>query len=226
MRAGRTLLVAAVLALTGTGGGPEAAAHGDEKDEHALTVPKLYEPPAPGTYELPPIGKVGNWKLVDSQGGAGDLPGLSEGQVALVSFVYRSCSDASGCPLASATVRRVDRELARRPELRKRVRLVTVSFDPARDTPQKMAELRELMAPKTDWVFLTARNAEQLEPVLNDYGQDAVRLLGEDQLASGQIRHVLKVFLVDAQRRVRNIYSADFLNWHLLMSDIETLLAP
>ena len=33
-----------------------------------------------------------------------------------------------------------------------------------------------------------------------------------------------KVFLIDAKRRVRNIYSAGFLSWQLLLNDIQTVL--
>ena len=40
------------------------------------------------------------------------------------------------------------------------------------------------------------------------------------------LRHVLKVFLVDANRDVRNIYSAGFLDTRLILADIETVLQP
>jgi cytochrome oxidase Cu insertion factor (SCO1/SenC/PrrC family) len=60
--------------------------------------------------------------------------------------------------------------------------------------------------------------------VLDDYGQDALRLLDPSGSPSALIRHVLKVFLVDAQGSVRNIYSAEFLRADLLLADVRTLL--
>jgi hypothetical protein len=38
------------------------------------------------------------------------------------------------------------------------------------------------------------------------------------------MQHVLKVFLVDDQRAVRNVYSAGLLDHRLLLRDVETLL--
>ena len=41
---------------------------------------------------------------------------------------------------------------------------------------------------------------------------------------TGVFSHVLKVFLIDRQGRVRNIYSAAFLYPELVMADVKTLL--
>jgi hypothetical protein len=48
--------------------------------------------------------------------------------------------------------------------------------------------------------------------VLADFGQDT----GPS--------HVLKIFLLDGERRVRNIYSTGFLDVRLMLADLETLL--
>jgi cytochrome oxidase Cu insertion factor (SCO1/SenC/PrrC family) len=105
------------------------------------------------------------------------------------------------------------------------VRLVTVSFDPVHDTPKAMAELRGRMAPRTGWRFLTAASEEELRPVLEDFGQDAVPLQTRAGSDAALFQHVAKVFLVDADGGVRNIYSAGFLDHRLLLRDVETLLA-
>jgi cytochrome oxidase Cu insertion factor (SCO1/SenC/PrrC family) len=145
--------------------------------------------------------------------------------VAVVSFVYASCPESHGCPLALATLQRLDRELARREALASRVRLVTVSFDPARDTPGRMADLRKRLAPATAWQFLTAPDEAALAPVLADYGQDVMALVDIRGGETGVLQHVLKVFLLDDQLRIRNVYSAGLLDARLLLNDIETVLA-
>jgi cytochrome oxidase Cu insertion factor (SCO1/SenC/PrrC family) len=180
--------------------------------------------PEPGSYELPPIQRVREWRLLDPERREAKLPGLGPGQVALVSFVYRSCHQSRGCPLAFAALQQVDRALASEPALGARVRLVTVSFDPTSDTPQRMGELRSVFAPRADWRFLTARDPAQIAPVLDDYGQDALRLLDPQGSPTRLIRHVLKVFLVDWRGEVRNIYSAEFLRADLLLADVRTVL--
>jgi len=181
-----------------------------------------FEPPPAGSYELPPIDRVSEHELVDAQGRPAALPGLARGEAALVSFVYLSCGEA--CPLATATLHRLDRELAADPALRARVRLVTVSFDPARDTPERMRALEANLAPRGRWAFLTTRDAEQIRPVLADFGQDAW-WIAEGESAPERLRHVLKIFLVDDARRVRNIYSTGLMDARLVQNDLRTVLA-
>lgn len=193
----------------------------------------LFEPPAPGSYELPPIDRVDEHVLLDHEGLPARVPGLAPGQVAVVSFIYRGCGQA--CPAALATLQRLDRALAADPVLAGRVRLVTVSFDPAHDTPERMAELRAAIAPRGEWRFVTAPDLAALGPVLDDYGQRVTRRLvsvpsaGSAQAApagEGEIQsHVLKVFLVDESRRIRNVYSVGLMDPRLIVNDIQTVLA-
>jgi cytochrome c peroxidase len=186
--------------------------------------PPLFDLPDAGSYELPVIDRVGEHRLLTSKGDSEALLGLSPDGCALVAFIYLSCTDANGCPLSLATLQRTDRALAARPELRDRVRLVTVSFDPARDGPEQMADMRRHMDPKGDWRFLTAPDAGALSPVLEDYGQNAVPLLTANGTETGLMRHVVKVFLVDGQGGIRNVYSTGYLDHRVLLLDVETLL--
>jgi len=178
-----------------------------------------YEPPAPGSYELPPIQTLEPHALLAANGTETELLPIAAGQVALVSLVYLSCPHQ--CPMTHAVFQKIDRSLAGDVELAGRVELVTVSFDPARDTPERMKALRRQLAPVSGWRFLTAQDADALAPVLADFGQDA---RAADAVAMGRIDHVLKVFLVDGQRRVRNVYSAEFLDPRLLLNDARTVL--
>jgi cytochrome oxidase Cu insertion factor (SCO1/SenC/PrrC family) len=182
----------------------------------------LYEAPTPGSYELPPILRVDEHELIGPDGAPAPLLGLSSGDAAIVSFVYLSCGEA--CPLSTATLHRLDRELAGDPTLRERVQLVTVSFDPARDTPKRMAALVEALEPRGRWRFLTAPDEAAIAPVLADFGQDAVWIPSRDGHAPDRLRHVLKVFLVDDAGAVRNIYSTGLLDLRLLLADLRTIL--
>jgi cytochrome oxidase Cu insertion factor (SCO1/SenC/PrrC family) len=183
--------------------------------------PLEYEPPAPGSYELPVIQRVSEHWLLDASGEKAPLPGVGEDEVAVVSFVYGRCAEA--CPLALATLRSLDRELAAAPALSRRTRLVTVSFDPEQDDPARMAELREHMAPRGRWDFLTAPDRGTLAPVLADYGQNVTAIPVEGTDAE-RLQHVLKVFLVDGSGAVRNIYSTGFLVPRVLRNDVATVL--
>lgn len=188
-------------------------------------APLGYTLPEVGSYELPVIDRVSEHMLIDSAGDSTPVLGAPPDGCAIISFVYLHCADATGCPLSLATLQRLDHALAARPELNERVRLVTVSFDPVHDDPAAMASLRHHMSPRTGWRFLTAKDAAQLAPVLADYGQDAVAQLTADGREAGVFQHVAKIFLVDPEGGIRNVYSAGFLDHRLLLLDVETLLA-
>jgi cytochrome oxidase Cu insertion factor (SCO1/SenC/PrrC family) len=213
-------LAAAVLAATVAPGVPVSQAAGT--DEGAGRE-RLFSAPPPGSYELPVIRRVRDRALLDPEGRPAPLLGLADGQVAFVSFVYRSCADAAACPLAVSVFKRLDGELARHAGLAGRVRLVTVSFDPAHDTPRGMAALRARLAPASDWRFLTAPDRGAIDPVLADFGQEiawSAAARGEEAIAS----HLLRVYLVDASGAVRNVYGADLLDAELLRNDAATVL--
>jgi len=226
-----TLVLAALtLILASTLAGPGAAHDGSHEGEPhpgaaetaAPSGAPRFEPPPVGSYELPPIDRVSEHELLGASGAPAPLLGLEPGEAALVSFVYLSCSDA--CPMATATLVQIDRRLAQDPALASRVRLVTVSFDPARDTPTRMRALAESLSPHGRWAFLTSGDPEALRPVLADFGQDAVWIPGGAE-PQDRLRHVLKIFLVDDAHDVRNIYSTGLMDTRLVLNDLRTVLA-
>jgi cytochrome oxidase Cu insertion factor (SCO1/SenC/PrrC family) len=210
---------AALLALAWAGG--VAGAHDAPPPPSGAPA---YALPEPGSYELPAIARVPDFTLLDERGKPTRLLGLAPDQVAVVSFVYSRCAGGQGCPLALATLQGLDRKLAAEPALAGHVRLATVSFDPASDTPERMAALRTRLRPAADWHFLTAADPDAIAPVLAAFGQDALPLVDERGAELGLFRHVLKVFLVDARGAVRNVYSAGFLSPELVLVDARTLL--
>jgi cytochrome c peroxidase len=214
-RHGRRAKLAAALLLLLTGAGRAAETPGEPR--------LLFELPAAGSYALPPIDRVSEHVLLASDGEEAALLALAPGRFAVVAFVYLGCHDAAGCPLLLASLQQTDRKLATHPRLRGRVRLATVSFDPERDDPAAMANLRRHLAPRGDWRFFTGRDEASLRPVLEDFGQDAVRALVREGEREGALRHVAKVFLLDGERRIRNVYGSGFLDARILVRDLETL---
>jgi cytochrome oxidase Cu insertion factor (SCO1/SenC/PrrC family) len=212
----RAAALLAVLTAPGT-----AAAH-ELHDSQQPPSELRYALPTPGSYELPPIAHVGDAQLVAAGGAPAPLLGLAPDQVALISFVYTSCP--AGCPAATATLQRIDRLVARDPALAGHVRLVTVSFDPERDTPERMAKLRDELRPAGDWRFLTARSRDAIDPVLAAFGQDVLPLVDDRGEGVGLFRHVLKVFLVDGRGAIRNVYSSGLMEPELVLVDARTVL--
>lgn len=222
-------LAVAILALVcaGVAGGETARrplGHDDIEYTYGVgSFSPAYEPPPPGTYELPPIDTVSDHPVLDASGHATTLGAEIGDRLAVVSFIYGSCAEVAGCPLSTAALHRLDRLLADDPDLAGNVVLVTVSFDPERDTPPRLAAMRSGHSPRSDWRFLTTRDEAQLEPLLADFGQTVAKLRWDDGTWTGVFRHVLKVFLLDRERRVRNVYSAGFLNPSLVLNDVRTV---
>jgi cytochrome c peroxidase len=183
-----------------------------------------YVPPAAGSYRLPVIQRVGDHPLLEGRGRPTSLFDLKGRRLAVVAFIYTACTDAGGCPLSQATLLSIDRALGSDAELRRQAMLITVSFDPARDTPERLSRTRDLYAPRSDWRFVTSPDGS-LQSMLDDFGQPVAKLRLEDGSWSGLYRHVLKVFLLDRDNAVRNIYSTGFLDRDLVLNDLRTLAA-
>lgn len=187
-------------------------------------VQPQFTPPPPGTYTLPPIDTIVDHQLLDSTGKSVELFDLTAGKVTVISFMYTSCAEVGGCPLAATVLQQIDQLLDQHPELARHVTLISLSFDAERDSPQHMAEVRQGLAPHTDWHFLTSANQHDLQAVLADFNQPVAKLWNEDGSWSGLFRHVLKVYLLDTHHQVRNIYSTGLFSAQLVLNDIETVL--
>ena len=195
-----------------------AAAH------HVELLPPLeFVPPAPGTYVLHHIMPAPQGTVLGIDGRATPLARYTRGKITLLGFIYTACSDPDGCPLAYRVFDALKEAIASRPQLHGKVRFVTLSFDPARDTPQVMNYYAGSRAVEKGnglrWYFLTTRSARELMPLVEGFGQD-VRVARNGR----ELSHVLKVFLVDRDGDVREIYSSNFLHPEVVLNDIETLL--
>ena len=183
-----------------------------------------YEAPAPGTYRLPPIMRAVDGRVLREDATPAHLFDLMGDRVVLLSFVYTRCSDVNGCPLAKAVFHLVRARLKQHPDLARTTRLISISFDPENDTPETMRAYRpEPGENSVEWMFLTTRDRAALQPILDGYGQYTLREYDENGTYTGEIAHLLRVFLIDRERRVRNIYSTGFLHPDVLINDLETL---
>jgi cytochrome c peroxidase len=183
-----------------------------------------YLPPAPGSYSLPSLGSAGDGAVLTSQGQRLQLHDLLGDKLVLLGFIYSHCSDINGCPLASFVMKKVQNELVRDEVLASRVRLISLSFDPARDTPAALTEYaRHFKRQDFDWQFLTTASEQELQPILAAYNQSLQKTYAEDGSASGSFSHILRVFLIDERRQIRNIYSTGFLHPDTVINDLRTL---
>ena len=113
-----------------------------------------------------------NLHLVDQDNRPFDVNNLV-GHVVLFSFIYTSCE--SVCPLQTWTLSQVMAELPAK--TRKQIRFVSVSIDPATDTPPQLKAYAKRMHADVDgWTFLTGdvRQIGELTQQLHLFGKMGV----------------------------------------------------
>jgi cytochrome oxidase Cu insertion factor (SCO1/SenC/PrrC family) len=185
-----------------------------------------YEPPVPGGYSLPVVKAAADGAIFDSNGKPLNLRDLTHGRITVLSFIYTRCAAMKACPYAAGVLNQLHLLSVDDPTLAKNMRLVSMSFDPEYDTPQRLAAYSEKFLEEKagcEWRFAMAKSHAELESILAGYGQ-AVDKRSDPNDPQGPLYHTLRVFLIDRDGRIRNIYSSGTLDPRLVVADVKTLL--
>lgn len=150
---------------------------------------------------LPVLGEVPAFQLVDQKGRVFDSRSL-EGKVWIADFVFTYC--AGPCPMMSSVMRRFTDHLGHF----ENVRFVSISVDPARDTPERLLQYSAAFeADPEKWFFLTGD-----KQAIYDLSQQHFRLaVGEtapEMRMPHAILHSTKFVLVDAKGRIRGYFDS------------------
>jgi len=206
-----------------------SALAGGEAQRSELCLPRTaeydYEVPEPGTYTLPVLKPAADGAVLGSDGKPVRLHALLDGRITILSFIYTRCTDPRACLRASGVLKQLQQLTLAEPGVATNLLLLTLSFDPTHDTPEVMSRYGSVFNSKqggADWLFLTTENRDQIGPLLHRYGQQVDR--AKPGSATGPYNHLLRVYLIDGQKRVRNIYSYGLLDPRLVMTDVRTLL--
>ncbi len=185
-----------------------------------------YDPPVPGSYALPVIKVAPDGAIIDLSGKGLNLRELTHGRITVLSFIYTRCAAPKACPYATGVFYDLHALSTGDNGLAKNMRLLSLTFDPDYDTPQRLAEYSKAMREQKsgcEWRFATTKSRAELDPILNGYGQ-AVDKRSNPNDPQGPLYHILRVFLIDRQGRIRNIYSSATLDPRLVLADVKTLL--
>ena len=188
-------------------------------------APLEFIAPEPGSYGLPTMGVASDGEVLDSDGNKVRLHDFIGDKPTVLSFIFTTCDDVHGCPLATYVMRSVQDALQADPLTANKARLVSFSFDPLFDTPEVIdAYGAQFRADGFDWQFLTTEGAATLDPILSAYDQWVIRDYDTNGEYMGTMSHILRVFLIDESRRIRNIYSTSFLHADTVANDVRSLL--
>jgi len=159
-------------------------------------------PHAAAAVPFPIIGKAAPDFTLTSQSGTPIRLSRLRGKLVVLDFIYTHCTDV--CPLVTANLARVQRDLIARGWWVRDVVFVSVTTDPVRDTPAVLRTYaRRYQADPSGWYFLTG-TAKTLAAVYKAYGIH-VRPSG-----AGLQEHSLPVFVLDRRGTVLGAYGYDF----------------
>lgn len=123
-----------------------------------------------------------------------------KGHTVVMNFVFTHCPVS--CPMQTKALTVVQRTLPR--ALQGRVQFVSVSMDPARDTPAVLKQYALGMgADLSNWAFVTG-NESEITWLHTHYNAQVKRTEG------GQFDHRVAVYLLDANQNLIQTYTGDF----------------
>jgi cytochrome oxidase Cu insertion factor (SCO1/SenC/PrrC family) len=162
--------------------------------------------PLSATPYMAVIREAPDFVLRDTENHAVRLSAL-RGRPVLVAFIYTTCTGA--CPLLSARMSRLQ-EMLEKASIP--AAFVSVSVDPRRDDAKTLAAYAKRFDAKPDWHFV--RGEPRMLEAYEEWTQP---------LPSGELDHPARLHLVDAQGRVREIYSLAFFDEEQAFLDIQAL---
>ncbi|MCC5915110.1 MAG: SCO family protein [Balneolaceae bacterium] len=159
--------------------------------------------------------------LLDQENREITFPDSFKGNVMLVSYVYTFCPDI--CPLITYNLRDIQREL---PDV-ENFMLVSVSFDPDRDTPEILYDYaNNYRLDQSNWRLLTGerRVVEDLLKKLRISTLKSPSRFTEDNKELYFIDHTDRITLIDADGNVRRHYPGSEMDHETVLRDIKQLL--
>ena len=170
-----------------------ALAGGCKKDEQAFEM--MQPPTAPVT--LQKYWSVPDFALTERSGQTVKLADFA-GKVWVADFFYTTCPGP--CPMMSSRLSDVQKELGAEPNLR----LVSISTDPEKDTPDVLKLYAGKFKAADRWLFFTGRKAD-----IYSLARDGFKLpIAEPASPGGQIIHSTRLILIDKTGTVRGFYEA------------------
>jgi protein SCO1/2 len=162
---------------------------------------------------LPDLGSVPSFQLIAQDGQPFSSDALKD-KVWVADFIFTTCSGP--CPRMSSLMHRLQNRLLQSPALRDQVRMVSVTVDPAHDTPEVLAEYSTHFRARAGFWFFLSGPAESIQKL-------SVDTFHINTVAS-PLEHSSRLILVDRRARIRGYYeSTDAAMLDQLVEDIGQL---
>jgi len=183
----------------------------------AHTIVRANEPPpVSANPSLSVIAPAPDFVLRDTTGKTVRLSDY-RGRAVLLAFIFTTCPGV--CPLISQQMANLQASLKAHGLFNQKANLISVTVDPETDTAAKLTEYAQRYgADLSGWRFLRD-TPERTKPVLKAYDE------WTKLLPKGGVDHPARVYLIDPQGNIREIYSLAFFNEKQALVDMRVLVS-
>ena len=150
---------------------------------------------------------VPNYALINQDGKTVRIRDY-KGKALLLTFIYTRCQDPNQCTLMSGNFAAIDKELQKLPELYAKTHLLSISFDPAYDTPKVLRSYGAAYTGKyTDetfahWEFASG-SADEVKGIAKFFG---LRYYQDTTSGTEQVIHSLRTAVIGPDGKIVKVY--------------------
>jgi len=157
--------------------------------------------PWPGGSKLEMLGEAPDFSLQSAEGKRVSLSD-SAGKVRIVYFFFSHCPDI--CTPTTAMLSKLQEELKDRGLFGSRAVIHSISFDPARDTVERLGEVAGWYGSDgSGWLFLRGDDEASVIDLARQYGISVINL------GNGNFMHQNYIVLIDGNGQRRKYYDAN-----------------
>ena len=130
------------------------------------------------------------------------------GKALLLTFIYTRCQDPNQCTLMSSNFAAIDKELQKQPELYAKTHLLSISFDPAYDTPKVLRSYGAAYTGRyteetfAHWEFASG-SPDEVKGIAKFFG---LRYYHDTPNGTEQVIHSLRTAVIGPDGKIVKVY--------------------
>ena len=149
-----------------------------------------------------------------------------KGKALLLTFIYTRCQDPNQCTLMSSNFAAIDQELQKQPDLYGKTHLLSISFDPAYDTPKVLRSYGAAHTGKysdetfAHWEFASG-SADEVKGIAKFFG---LRYYQDTSSGTEQVIHSLRTAVIGPDGKIVKVYRGNEWKPEDLIKDLQGVL--
>jgi len=150
------------------------------------------------------------------------------GKALLLTFIYTRCQDPNQCTLMSSNFAAIEQELQKQSEIYGKTHLLSISFDPAYDTPKVLRSYGAAHTGKysdetfAHWEFASG-SADEVKGIAKFFG---LRYYQDSSSGTEQVIHSLRTAVIGPDGKIVKVYRGNEWKPEDLIKDLQGVFAP